>query len=250
MINLPPSENDLHAYVDHQLDEDDRRRIDSWLANHPQVAARVHAWQQDAQHLRTAFAGPLHPVENQALDPAIRRRQISHRRYGHLARAAVLMLAVGIGGLSGWQARALLQWAPAAPMTDALQAYRLFAEQGVLPADFKVQDGATLQSWLDHYFANPGRLPDLQAAGFKAVSARLLTTDQGAAAMVLYEDHNGHRVTFYIRPPGPDNGLLPRGSRRDGELQAEYWSAAGYNYAMVSQADEPALPLLKALPSI
>ncbi|MEG2797397.1 MAG: anti-sigma factor, partial [Pseudomonas sp.] len=45
--------------------------------------------------------------------------------------------------------------------------------------------------------------------------------------------------------PGPKNTFLPKGSRSDGDLQADYWSGAGYNYAMVSPVDTPAAPLLK-----
>ncbi|MEZ0548724.1 anti-sigma factor, partial [Pseudomonas sp. Env-37] len=55
MISLPPSERDLHAYVDHQLLDTDRRVLETWLASHPEVAARVQAWQQDAQLLRASL---------------------------------------------------------------------------------------------------------------------------------------------------------------------------------------------------
>jgi anti-sigma factor RsiW len=50
MISMPPSERDLHAYVDHQLNEDDRRLVETFLASNPQICAQVRAWQQDAQH--------------------------------------------------------------------------------------------------------------------------------------------------------------------------------------------------------
>jgi anti-sigma factor RsiW len=63
--------------------------------------------------------------------------------------------------------------------------------------------------------------------------------------MVLYEDPQGRRISFYIRPPGPENGFLPPGSRSADGLQAQYWSGAGYNYAVVSPTDQPAPPLLK-----
>jgi anti-sigma factor RsiW len=239
MINLPPSEHDLHAYVDHRLDEADRRLLDTYLAAHPELAAQVQGWQRDAQQLRAALAGALQQPTNPQLDPTQlrQRRQRQSRRY--LASAAVLLLAVSLGGFSGWQARGLTQAGAVPPMTDALQAYRLFAQQQILPADLKVQDDDAMQAWLDRYFSQAKRLPDLQEAGFKAVSGRLLSTEQGPAAMVLYEGPSGDKISFYIRPPGPQNNLLPRGSRRDGELQADYWSDSGYNYAMVSPADSP-----------
>ncbi|AGL85773.1 anti-sigma factor family protein [Pseudomonas protegens] len=240
MISLPPSDSDLHAYVDHQLSEQDRRLLEHYLASHPQVAARVQAWQQDAQHLRAALGGALLQPANPALDPVQIRARLKQRSLRRLASAAVLLVAVGVGGLSGWQARELtLAGSSVLPMTDALQAYRLFAEQGMLPADFKVQGNQSIQAWLDRYFTQASPLPDLQGAGFRAVSGRLLSTEQGPAAMVLYEDREGRKVSFYIRPPGPQNKLLPPGSRREGPLQAQYWSGQGYNYAMVGPAEIP-----------
>ncbi|MCF5547845.1 anti-sigma factor family protein [Pseudomonas salomonii] len=244
MISLPPSERDLHAYVDHQLPESDRRVLETWLAAHPEMAAQVQAWQQDAHALRAALSGTLQQPANPDLDPALIRQRIRHQSRRHLASAAVLLIAVGLGGLGGWHAREATQ-PPMLPMADAMQAFRLFAQDGIMPADFNAEDGGTMQAWLDRYFNQAHRLPDLSQAGFKPVSGRLLTTEQGAAAMVLYEDPQGHRISFYIRPPGPENGFLPRGSRSADGLQADYWSDGGYNYAMVSPVDQAATHLLK-----
>ncbi|MGE7956052.1 anti-sigma factor family protein [Pseudomonas sp. NPDC089530] len=245
MISLPPSERDLHAYVDHQLNESDRRLLETYLSHHPQLAAQVQAWQQDAQQLRAALDGALRQPANPELDPALIRQRLKRQSRRHLASAALLLLALGIGGLSGWQAREMTLASTALPMTDALQAYRLFAEQGILPADLEVQGDSVMQAWLDRYFTQAKRLPDLRDAGFQVISGRLLSTEQGPAAMVLYADPGGHKVSFYIRPPGPKNYLLPRGSRSDGELQAEYWSDSGYNYALVSPANSPAAQRLQ-----
>ncbi len=246
MISMPPSERDLHAYVDHQLSDTDRRVLETWLASHPDEAAQVRGWQQDAQQLRAALSGALQQPANPALDPAMIRLRRQRQSRRHLASAAMLLIAVSVGGFSGWQARELtLVRTSALPMTDALQAYRLIAQQGMLPADYKVDGAGDMQRWLDRYFTQVSRLPDLTAAGFEPVSGRLLSTDEGPAAMVMYEDASGHKVSFYVRPPGPKNTFLPKGSRSDGDLQADYWSGGGYNYAMVSPVDTPAAPLLK-----
>ncbi|VVO96555.1 hypothetical protein PS850_02640 [Pseudomonas fluorescens] len=245
MISMPPSERDLHAYVDHQLSEDERRQVETFLASNPEVAARVRAWQQDAQQLRAALSGALQQPANPDLDPALLRQRRTRQSRRHLASAAVLLIAVSVGGFSGWQAREMTLVGAPLPMTDALQAYRLIAQQGILPADYKAGDDGDMQGWLDRYFTQAHRLPDLSAAGFKPASGRLLSTEQGPAAMVVYEDRGGHKISFYVRPPGPKNFLLPRGSRSDGELQAEYWSGGGYNYAMVSPSDTPAAQMLR-----
>ena len=182
------------------------------------MAAQVRAWQQDAQQLRAALSGALQQPANPDLDPALIRQRLKRQSRRHLASAAVLLIAVSVGGFSGWQAREMTLVSAPLPMTDALQAYRLIAQQGILPADYKVSDDGDMQGWLDRYFTQANRLPDLSAAGFKPVSGRLLSTEQGPAAMVVYEDRGGHKISFYVRPPGPKNFLLPRGSRSDGEL--------------------------------
>jgi anti-sigma factor RsiW len=96
-----------------------------------------------------------------------------------------------------------------------------------------------LQAWLLKHFRNAPQLPDLDGAGFHPVGARLLATDSGPAAMVLYQNVQGGAISFYIRPPSPSHGVLPRGQRRDGQLVAAYWSGSGYNYALVSRDIAP-----------
>ena len=243
MISIPPSERDLHAYVDHALSDAQRHQVELYLQANPPIAAQVEAWQRDAQNLRSALNQDLLQPANPALDPTALRQHQRRQSRRHWASAAVLLIAVSVGGLGGWQARQMTQ-SSNLPMSDALAAHRMFAEQGFLPADFKVAQGSEMQGWIDRYFSHAERLPDLTGAGFLPVSSRLLSTDQGAAAMVLYEDGKGQQISFYIRPPGPQNNLLPRGNRRDGNLQADYWSGPGYNYAMVGPADGPAAKLL------
>ena len=65
----------------------------------------------------------------------------------------------------------------------------------------------------------------------------LLATDSGPAAIVMYEDAQGGAIGLYIRPPARHADALLRGQRQEGTLAAAYWSARGYNYALVSRAD-------------
>lgn len=239
-MNTPPSEDDLHAYVDGRLEASRRAEVEAWLARHPERAAELHAWRQDAQQLRAALAGERFAPEP-ALDPSRLRVGLARARARRYALAAMLVLGLGIGGMGGWQARewarpAPVAQAPGAPMADAIAAHRLFAARHDLRLDRVASDGG-LQEWLDAHFQQPMRLPDLRAAGYRQAGARLLVTEQGAAALVVYENVSGDAISFYIRPPGPRRHFLPRGDRRDGDLRAQYWSHGDYNYAMVSRDD-------------
>ena len=90
MISLPPSERDLHAYVDHQLPDTDRCVLETWLASHPEVAARVQAWQQDAQLLRASLSGALQQPHNPALDPALIHQRIKKHHHDLMAKVSSL----------------------------------------------------------------------------------------------------------------------------------------------------------------
>ncbi|MFF7710069.1 anti-sigma factor family protein [Pseudomonas sp. NPDC007930] len=247
MINLPPNDHDLNAWLDDRLEPADRQRLDAWLAQHPEHSRRLRAQLADAQQLRAAMSGTLSRPANPALDPTALRQRLRQRRQRHLARAASLVLAVAMGTLGGWQLRGWHASAGFEPMGDAVQAYRLFAQQGMMPADLKITDRGALQSWLDRWFSSAQRLPDLTQAGFEPLGARLLSTDQGAAVMVVYQNAQGEKVSFYIRPPGPNHKMLPPGSRQDGELQAEYWSGPGFNYAVVGPSGPTMAQLRRAL---
>lgn len=240
MITLPPSERDLHAYVDGRLNEADRATMDTYLAANPALLQRLQGWQLDAHRLRAGLSGDLQRTANPQLDPSAIRRRSAQQRTRRIATAAVLLIAVSAGGVGGWQARNMSMTRAHLPMADAVQAYRLFAGNAEMASDWSATKTRDVQGWLDTHFARANRLPDLASAGFQPVSGRLTTTEQGPAAMVVYKDEQGRTLSFYIRPPGELNTLLPRGTRRDGDLQADYWSGGGYNYAVVGPADDPA----------
>lgn len=239
-----PDEYEIHAYVDGHLDETRRQAIEFYLAQHPERAAEVRAWQRDAQQLRAAYGTWPTLPDNPSLDPARIRTRRRRRFHARLAIAAMLVLCLGLGGLGGWQASGWHQARLEPPMGDALQAYRMFASVPAPRFDFVPHGGSGMQAWLDRHFVRAPRLPDLHASGFLPMGARLLATSDGPAAMVLYANERGGAISFYLRPPSP-RGPLPRGQRRDGSLVAEYGSSDGYNYAMVGQANTPDLRVMR-----
>jgi anti-sigma factor RsiW len=238
MTTRPPSEHDIHAYVDGHLDGPRRGEVERYLARHPERAEEVHAWRQDAQQLRALLAGDLGavPASDAAIDPAAIRLRRQRRRASRLAMAAGVVLCLAIGGLGGWAARGM-GTGSSAPMADGMQAYRLLAMDHGVGLDITTGNEGDLRAWLAGRVGATVRLPDLADAGFRPMGGRLFATDQGPAAMVLYDDGNGHTVSFYVRPPGAARHLLPRGEREDGGLLAKYWSHGGHNYAVVALAD-------------
>lgn len=246
MSQLIPTEDELHAFVDDRLPAARRAEVQAWLTANPQQAARLAAWSADARRLRAALAGFAEQPVDPGLELAPLRRRLRQRRQRRLASAALLVLAVGLGGLGGWQAREVTLAARELPMADAVQAHRLFADAGAL--DIQANDPARLQAWLGRHFNRVGRLPDLSGYGLQPVGARLLSNEAGPAALLVFEDRQGLRISVFLRSPGQHFERMPSGQRIDGQLQARYWSHGDYNFALVSGADDArGEPLRQAL---
>jgi anti-sigma factor RsiW len=240
-----PEDAVIHAYVDGRLDEATGARMEAWLERHPDRAAEIRGWRRDAQQLRAAFGDLPVQATPSTLDPANLRMQHRHHLRARMALAAGLVLALGAGSIGGWQAHAMFTPTAVAPMADALQAYRMFATGRHANLDVVQHHAGELQAWLDQRFQRAAPLPDLDASGFLPVGGRLLATDSGPAAMVLYENRDGDAISFYIRSPSSRAGMLARGQRREGQLAAAYWSGEGYNYALVSHADTTDLRVIR-----
>lgn len=236
MTRLIPSEDELHAYVDDRLEPSRRVEVQAWLAANPQEAARIEAWRSDARRLRAALAGFGESPASAQLDLARLRQRLRQKRQRRWASAAVLVLALGLGGVGGWQVREATWVDGSLPMADAVQAHRLFAASEAL--DIQASDPAQLREWLGRHFNRVGQLPDLAGYGFKPVGARLLSNEQGPAALLVFQDREGQRISLFLRSPGERFERMPDGQRTDGRLEARYWSHGAYNFALVSAADD------------
>lgn len=242
-----PDDDTLQAYVDGQLDDDRRREVEACLAAQPVLAARVAQWQRDAAGLRAALAGDLALPPQPRLDPVSIRRARHRRRRQRLALCASLVLALGLGGVGGWQAKTARVAAAAPPMSDAVSAYRIFATDRARPVEMDASHGPELQAWLSARLGRPMSLPDLQPYGFTLLGGRMLATPDGAAAMLMYQDDDGRRISFYVRPS--TRFADARGSRNDEGLAVRYWYRNGYGFAVVGRADDPrTLAVQQAIP--
>ncbi|MCA1323841.1 anti-sigma factor family protein [Herbaspirillum sp. alder98] len=242
-----PNEADLHAYIDGQLDPARRASVEQTLALHADAARQVEQLKAEAQQLRTAFeALPGSPTPAR-LDPFRLRRELQSRRRRQWAVAASLVLSLSLGAVGGWQWRDQAMRQTYLPMADATQAYRMFAGgTGAAMVDVRADDPARLQRWIDHHFVQAAPLPDFSAYGFTPVGGRLMASDKGPAAMVVYQNSGGQAIVYYLRPPG-ELFNFGSGNRRDGQLLTQYWRQGRYFYAVVSPDSPDTRPLQRAV---
>ncbi len=184
------SEADLHAFVDNQLDAEDRRRVRRAIRRHPELAQEVCDLDQMKDWVQQAYAAPPLAPDRRAA----RARPVGWRR---ALAASLLMIA---GGAFGWFASSSLANSPGggggvAEATAALndqakkQATRIILHVG--SSDRKTFDQAldTAESLLANADNNPNfHLQVLaNAGGVNLVRQNVTPHAQRIAAML--RDH-------------------------------------------------------------
>ncbi len=240
MRRMAYTEDDLQAFVDGELDEVMRERFDALLATDPALAARVAELRQTDARLRTAVLQGLSRPPHPELDPAAIRRRTRGRSASRQRLVLAAALALALGGAGGWYARGS---ALNEPMQDAMDAHRVFALDA-LPMEVKTSDPVELRHALEARIQRTLPVADLTRDGFTLLGGRVLSTSDGPAALVLYQDREGSKLSFYLRPSSK-TAPGTRGSRQEGALLAQYWFQNGYGFALVGKAADPRTERIK-----
>src|SRR4051812_20730772 len=103
------TEDELHAYVDGELSDEHRARVEAWLAVHPEDAARVASWRAQAMAIQTRYGTIL----SEPLPAHLNLDGLARRKGLWRALAAALVMAAFLaGGLAGWLAHSASAAAP------------------------------------------------------------------------------------------------------------------------------------------
>lgn len=236
---VPVTEDELHAFLDGELPSDRRQEVETWLAAHPDDAARLAAWRSQEDAIRAHYAGVIdEPVPRRLdLDQLVRR---SGARW--MLVAASVMIAFLAGGSAGWFGRGIWEGesVPAAKalVAEALEAHRLYIAEVRHPVEVAA-DAKHLLPWLSRRVGNPLRAPDLKVFGLKLIGGRLLPGPKGPAALLMYEGPSGERFTLYCaRATAPDSALR---YREAGAVAAFYWVEGEISYVVSGPSDRARL---------
>ncbi|OZI18665.1 hypothetical protein CAL26_13225 [Bordetella genomosp. 9] len=250
----PIREEDLHAYVDGALHGARRAQVEAYLAGHPEVADRMR------QHagLRRRLRDELAPVMEEPIPPELdlarmveayrQRRRIPWRI------AASIVLALGIGGVGGWNLRggaagpgigapvATQELASAGGIAalarEAAASYQVYAADPTRPVEMPATDSAQLVAWISQRLDRRIALPDLDAAGYRFMGGRLVATEHGPAGLFLYNDTHGTRIAMMVRPMAVE-GDTPMSAHKQGDVSGYAWSDQGLGYSLMAPASVP-----------
>lgn len=235
----PVGEDDLHAYVDGQLEIARRHAVERYLAENAEAAERVAAYQAQRMALRAAFASlSAEPLPPGLMLAGIIGQRLRPRRTPWLTAASVV-LALGVGTAGGW----LLRGSPAASPVqqamalleqEALTSHVVYSVDRRHPVEVLSAETAHLQQWLSNRLDRTVTAPDLSGLGYHLIGGRLLATEQGGtAALLMYDDANGHRLSLLLRPMKP--GLhAPDAVIGKNGMNGRAWIGHGLGVAVVA----------------
>lgn len=225
------SENDLNAWADGELPEARRAEVETYLAAHPEDAARLQAYRRNDLALEARYA----PV----LDEDVPARLVQGRRAGprrFALRAAAAVAWIFLGGIAGWYLHALkgggLQSETPSWARRAAIAHVVYSPEVRHPVEVPAEQEAHLAAWLSKRLGTPLKIPRLDAVGFGLVGGRLLPGDQGPVAQFMYQDGQGQRLTLYVRTNRDQNREISLRFAQEGNVRQFYWIDRSLGYVL------------------
>ncbi|MEP9388897.1 anti-sigma factor [Mesorhizobium sp. KR9-304] len=231
------SERDIHMALDGELPQEERADYEAWLDEYPEMKARSVRFESDRARLRDVFADVLDERAPDRLTNLVTgeaRRPTAGAPRWRMATAAALLLAIGAGGgyFAGMGGVGLEAQAEDELAEEAIAAHTIYAAEQRHAVEVGANDKEHLLGWLSKRLGLTLIAPDLTAEGFELVGGRLLPAGQKAAALLLYEDAKGNRISIYVTAEGEEKakGIY---KLETGDASAVYWLDKGWGCAVV-----------------
>jgi len=226
----------LGAYVDGELPESQRAAVQAHLEQDAGASACVSAWRAQKAALQ-ALCGPA----DKASAPVIVLRPRASRLRRFALAACWLLTASGVGLLTGALSSHIGTTAgPAAFAHRADIAYAVYAPEARHPVEVASSEEPHLVAWLSKRLDRRLSAPSLQEYGYRLVGGRLLPgDDKSPAALFMYEDRTGTRLTLYITRASSNDSTVRL--LRAGGRSTLYWVANRTGYALSGAIPEPKL---------
>jgi anti-sigma factor RsiW len=121
---------------------------------------------------------------------------------------------------------------------EAFAAHRLYIGEMRHPIEVRA-DESHLLPWLSRRIGMTLRAPDLTKFDLKLLGGRLLPCADGPAALLMYENEKGERITLYAtKLKAPGSSFRYEEADKYGSIS---WVADNYGWVISGPADKPRL---------
>jgi anti-sigma factor RsiW len=235
----------LQAFVDGKLDAAQHQEVGDWLAQNPEKAAEVADWQAQNDSIHALF-----PAPETRLDVAeLARLSIPARPPAPplMARLAAALAVLALGLSLGWYSRGELPSgnnAGDSMVQQALAAHAVFAADANRPVEIRGTEEALLLRWLSNRLGESLAAPDLRVQGYELVGGRLLSVPDGPAALFMYENASGNRITLFATRAGADSQMAEFRFESSDTARGFYWQDSRLAYAVIGDLSRKSLSAL------
>jgi anti-sigma factor RsiW len=198
-------------------------------------AARVEARKRQAEPALPSVGAPVHW-----------RTRANPPWHNWALQAAAAMLLLTLGATGGWFAKEYSasaigpETARTSLVARALDAHVVYAADQRHPIEVVASERDHLNAWLSRRIQHQIAAPDLENAGYFLLGGRLLSDRGKPAALFMYQDAAGNRLTVFV---AQTDEPLDRGSKhivRD-DLRAISWSDGPLTLAVTGTLDSDRL---------
>ncbi len=237
--NPAVTEADLHAYADGLLPDTHRTRVESWLRDNADDAARVTEWQAQNTGIKAMFSGyeKSKPTDTDLVRKGASRPVWSRR----VATAAAIVAIFATGTIAGHYGPGLFE-KPSLQLTasetfpkQAQNAFLVYASEVRHPVEVFANEEAHLATWLGKRLSIANlKVPDLQSLNYHLVGGRLLPVDGKPGAMFMYENQTGERLTVLVGRNPANTTTSFRFASAD-KVETFYWIDGELGYAVTGE---------------
>lgn len=179
--------------------EAERAELAALAAGDPVLAERLAAWDRQDRALNTLY-GPLSDDPVPTRFTTLLARFDQRRARAFRIAAAVGLIGLGIaGGVATDRALYRPVRQPEAIVQLAMDAFATYSVEIRHPVEVPASDADHLTTWLSNRVGVHLRLPDMSANGFELLGGRIVPANGRVAAVLLYQDDIGRRVTLYVQ---------------------------------------------------
>ncbi len=194
-------DEDLQAFIDDELDEASRRRVEAALAGDPELGEAVARYREDKARILAVYGAgleePLPPHWIAMIEEPTGRADWRRMGWGLTALAASFILVLGLTIAIRQQA------SPAGSdiVAQALAARANLVQPRTFIAIRSAQDAHLQDAAMTKALDTTAKAPDLSRMGYRLVGIQVYSMPQRAFELV-YRDRAGRAFTLYLRRSG------------------------------------------------
>jgi len=241
----PVIDADLHAYIDGELDEAERLRIEAYLVDHPEESETIQKYQKINSGFHQLYDSVLNSPLPENLDSSVTKKSYPSILPNMLKVAAVASF-MAITGAGGWIAHGL--WSESATNQDLVHlvqpatfAHSVYSTDPHYPVEFAADKKELLADWLSQRMHTDIKAPILNNLGFELIGGRLIPSTNRMAAQFMYQNSNQERITVYVRRDDWSARATDFQYRKQDGMQIFYWSDGTMGYAVTGNINKSLL---------